>query len=149
MDVPPVGSLVVPAPSYRAAMGTGEGAALLTGLKRGSGNLYYPAPDRSFWVPMRSVRAIPAQVVGASTRERLLSELLLFLGAEECTIDAVGEHAMKLRAEGPALSKAQLEELRRRWGDRLWDYAIHPGSMRVLCFAAVLVPLPGPFREGR
>ena len=48
MEEPPVGSLVVPSPRYRGAMGLGEGAALLLALRRGSGKLFYAGHDRTY-----------------------------------------------------------------------------------------------------
>lgn len=149
METPPVGSLVVPSPRYRENMGTGEGAALLLALRRGSGNLFYAGTDRGFWVPMRDVRAIPPVAVPESCLERLLSDLLLHVRADECAIDAYGNGAMNLAIEIPALSSAQLAELRARLGPRLKDVRFEAGSMRAVMLRVDLVSLPEAAGAGR
>lgn len=149
MESPAVGSLVVPSPSYREALKTGEGAALLLGLRRGSGHLFYPATDRSFWIPMRDVRAIPAEAVPGDSLESLLSRLLLFLEAEECTVeDRVGD-TMNLVIEHPGASRERLRELAGLLGERLSDYAYEPGSMRAVVLRLALSSLPAAAGEGR
>lgn len=142
METPLVGSLVVPSPNYRATMGTGEGAAILLATLRGSGKLYYPGTDRTFWVPMREVRAIPSEAVPPDSLELFLSGLLRLLETEECTIDRVSEGAMTLVLDIPALSRDRLGELRRLVGDRLVNFALEPRSMRALQLELQLVSLP-------
>ena len=142
METPPVGSLVVPSPTYRATMDTGEGAALLLATLRGSGKLYYPSTDQTFWVPMRDVRAIPSKAVPADSLELFLSRLLRLLETEECTIDRVDGGTMTLALEIPSLSRGRLEELRGLVGDCLVNYAIEPRSMRALQMELQLVSLP-------
>jgi len=142
METPPVGSLVVPSPTYRATMKTGEGAALLLATLRGSGKLYYPATDQTFWVPMRDVRAIPSEAVPASSLELFLSRLLRLLETEECTIDRVGGGSMTLALEIPSLSRDRMGELRSLVGDGLVNYALEPRSMRALQLELQLASLP-------
>jgi hypothetical protein len=148
MDVPPVGSLVVPAPTYRDTMGTGEGAAVLMGLRRGSANLYYAASDRAYWVPTGKIRPIPPEAVPDDCRERLLSDLLLFLEADECVIDAADSDGMVLSIEAPAQSRERLRELESMLGERLADFEIAPGSMRALNLHLDLVSLPAASGAG-
>ncbi|MHC4819685.1 MAG: hypothetical protein ACYTF8_16695 [Planctomycetota bacterium] len=142
METPPIGSLVVPSPTYRATMQTGEGAAILLATLRGSGKLYYPGTDQTFWVPMREVRAIPAEAVPGDSLELFLSHLLGLLEAEECTIDRVDGSSMTLVLEIPALSQERLGELRDLVGDCLVTYALEPRSMRALQLELQLVSLP-------
>ena len=142
METPPVGSLVVPSPTYRATMETGEGAAILLATLRGSGKLYYPGTDRTFWVPMRDVRAIPAEAVPADSRELFLSSLLRLLETEECTIDRVEGGSMTLALEIPSMSRDRLAELRDLVGDGLVNYALEPRSMRALQLELQLASLP-------
>jgi hypothetical protein len=142
METPPVGSLVVPSPTFRAAMDTGEGAALLLATLRGSGRLYYPATDRTFWVPMREVRAIPSEAVPAASQELFLSNLLRLLETEECTIDRVDGGSMTLALEIPSLSRDRLGELIGLAGDCLVNYALEPRSMRALRLELQLAALP-------
>ena len=129
MASPPVGSLVVPSPQYRETMGTGEGAAVLLALRRGSGKLFYAAADCTYWVPMNAVRSIPAEAVPEESLERLLTEMLLFLGAEECEVEAFGDGRMELAVEAPALTREQLRELESRWSDRLENVDFAPRNM--------------------
>ena len=142
METPPVGSLVVPSPTYRATMKTGEGAAILLATLRGSGKLYYPGTDQTFWVPMREVRAIPDEAVPASSRELFLSNLLRLLETEECTIDRVEGGSMTLALEIPSMSRDRLAELRDLVGDGLVNYALEPRSMRALQLELQLASLP-------
>lgn len=142
MEAPRIGSLVVPSPTYRATMETGEGAAILLSTLRGSGKLYYPATDRTFWVPMRDVREIPTEAVPAGSRELFLSDLLQLLEAEECTIDRVEADSMTLVLEIPSFSEHRLGELRDLAGDCLGTYALEPRSMRAMQLELRLVSLP-------
>ncbi len=148
MEAPPVGSLVVPSPDFRSAMRTGEGAAILLALKRGSGNLYYPGTDRRYWVPMRDVRPIPPEAVSEASLERLLSDLLLSLEAEECVIHAKGPASLDVAVDHPGLSRDALHALEQRLGARLADYAYEPGSMRVATLRLSLVSLPAAADTG-
>ena len=142
METPLVGSLVVPSPTYRATMKTGEGAAILLATLRGSGKLYYPSTDQTFWVPAREVRAIPAEAVPTGSLEIFLSSLLRLLETEECTIDRVDGGSMTLALEIPSLSRDRLGELRDLVGARLVNYALEPRSMRALQLELQLVSLP-------
>jgi len=148
MQVPPVGSLVVPAPTYRETMGTGEGAAVLLALRRGSAHLYYPGQDCSHWVPTRHIRPIPADAVPADSLERFLHELLRFLEADECRVEEVGQDAMKLAVEGPGLNRARLAELERELGPRLADFAFEPRNMHAVLVRLDLVSLPASADTG-
>jgi hypothetical protein len=148
MEEIPVGSLVAPAPAYRAAMGTGEGAAILAGILRGSGRLYYPATDASFWVPLRLVRPIPPEALPDDSLERFLSRLLLSLEAEECVVERQPD-GLGLAVEVPRLGRATLEELEAWLGDRLRDLEILPASMRALTLKLDLVSLPRAAGAGR
>jgi hypothetical protein len=130
-------------------MKTGEGAAILLALRRGSGNLYYPGTDRSFWVPMADVRAIPREAVPEGSLEALLSGLLLFLDAEECVIDEGGAGAMRLTIDHAGSTRAQLRELETTLGARLEDYAYEPASMRCARLRLSLVSLPTAAGDGR
>jgi hypothetical protein len=138
----PVGALVVPAPGYREAMATGEGAALLLGLRRGSGHLYYCESDRAFWVPMRQVGVVPPEVVREGSRERLLSGLLLELEAEECTVEEVGPASITLVVETGSLGRDRLRGVEGALGDRLRSYAIEPGTMHSIMVRLELGGLP-------
>ena len=138
----PVGSLVAPSPAFRKAMGTGEGAAVLLSLRRGTGHLYYPGVDREFWVPLRDVRPIPPEVVPQASLERLLSDMLRALDADECLIEEVGENALTLLVEVDTLSGEQLDGLRASLGPRLRHHAVEPRSMRALHLRLELVSLP-------
>ncbi|MFQ5844151.1 MAG: hypothetical protein ACE5JG_04105 [Planctomycetota bacterium] len=148
METPPVGSLVVPAPEYRSAMGTGEGAALLVALRRGSGQLYYPAPGRMFWVSMRQVRRIPPEAVSAGCREAFLSELMLSLQAEECTVEEEGPDALELGVDVPGTSDRELAALTGRLGPRLESYRIAPRGLHAVTLHLRLVSLPEPDSRG-
>ena len=129
MVTPPVGSLVVPSPEYRETMGTGEGAAVLLALRRGSGKLFYAAIDQTYWVPMNSVRAIPAEAVPEESLERLLTDLLLFLETEECDIEAYDRQSMELAVEAPALSREGLQTLESRWSKQVQNVDFAPRNM--------------------
>lgn len=142
MDSPPVGSLVVPAPGFRSAMGTGEGAALLLAIRRGSGHLYYPSTGRGFWVPLRDVRAIPLEAVPASSVEALLSELLLYLGADEVDVNEGGGGRMELTVETSGISHARLRGLEASLGGRLEELSIEPGGRHAIVLRLRLVSLP-------
>jgi len=148
MEEIPVGSLVAPAPSYRAAMGTGEGAAILVAILRGSGRLYYPASDSTFWVPLRIVRTIPPEALPDSCLERFLSDLLLSLEAEECVAERQQE-GLGLAIEVPLLTRAALDGLKADLGDRLKDLEILPGSMRAITLKIEIVSLPPAAGAGR
>ncbi len=148
MDSPPVGSLVVPSPDYRQSMRTGEGAAILLALRRGSGNLYYPGTDRRYWVPMRDVRPIPPEAVPEASLERLLSGLFLSLDAEECVIHGAGQGSLEVTVDHPGLTRDGLRALEARLGSRLADFACEPGSMRVATLRLSLVSLPAAADTG-
>ena len=148
MKTPPVGSLVVPSPRYRETMGTGEAAAILMSLRRGSGNLYYAVSDQAYWVPLRQVRSIPADAVPEDCLEAVLSELLLFVRAEDCQIHEREGDSMYLTVESPGVSRDHLEELERGLGDRLDDFAIEPASMRALALHFHLIGLPDASSAG-
>jgi hypothetical protein len=148
MEEIPVGTLVAPSPSYRAAMGTGEGAAILAGVLRGSGRLYYPSSDASFWVPMRLIRPIPPEAVPEECLERILSRLLLSLEAEDCVVERQPE-GLGLAIELPRLSRAMAKELEGWLGDRLRGLEIVPASMRALTLKLDLVSLPPAAGAGR
>jgi len=148
MDIP-VGTLVAPSPRFRASMGTGEGAAVLIALRRGNGSLYYAADDRSFWVPMRDVRPIPPEVVPEASLERVLSDLILFVEADECTIDEAGEDGLMLALETPGVSRERFEGLRERLGASLADFAFEPRSMNAVKLRVALVDLPPAVGAGR
>ena len=149
METPPVGSLVVPSPSYRDTMETGEGAAVLLAILRGSGKLYYAGSDKTFWVPMRQVRPIPHEVVPPESLEIFLSDLLTFLEAEACTVEEVGRDTMQLALEIPALSRGRLHGLTEKLGSRLADFELEPRSMRALLLQMELVSLPRAADAGR
>jgi len=142
MDTPAVGALVVPAPRYRDSLGLGEGAAILMALRRGSGQLYYAQGDRSYWIPIRSVRAIPSEAVPAGCRERFLHELLVFLAAEEAALENRDGDRPTLCIETAGISRAQLTDLAARLGPRLVDYRVVPGSMRAVVLELDLTALP-------
>ena len=148
MDVPPVGSLVVPAPGFRETMGTGEGAAILLALRRGSAHLYYPGTDASYWVPTRNIRRIPRDAVAEQSLERFLTDLLLFLEADECRIDDAGDDTMKLAIESPGLTRARLRELEGDLGERLDDFAFEPRNMHAVLIRLRLVSLPASADTG-
>jgi len=148
MEEIPVGSLVAPAPSYRSAMETGEGAAILMAILRGSGRLYYPATDASFWVPLRLVSTIPPKALPDPCLETFLSDLFLSLEAEEC----VAEHlpgGLGLSIEMAGLTRAAVAELEARLGDRLKDLEIVPASMRSITLRLELGSLPPAAGAGR
>lgn len=148
MEDLPVGTLVAPAPSYRAAMGTGEGAAILAGMLRGSGRLYYASADTSFWVPVRLVAAIPPGALPDDCLERLLSQLLLSLEAEDCVFERQPD-GLGLAIELPRLSRAKVLEVEAWLGDRLRGLEIVPASMRALTLKLDLVSLPPAAGAGR
>ena len=148
MEEIPVGSLVAPAPAYRESMGTGEGAAILAGMLRGSGRLYYAATDSSFWVPLRLIRPIPPEALPEECLERFLSHLLLSLEAEECLFERQPD-GLGLAIEIPRLARAMIEELEGRLGERLRDLDILPASMRALTLKLDLVSLPRAAGAGK
>lgn len=148
MEEIPVGSLVAPAPPYRESMGTGEGAAILAGIVRGSARLYYPATDASFWVPLRLVHPIPPAALPEECLERFLSRLLFLLDAEECLVERQ-EGGLGLAIEIPLLTRAMTEELEGWLGGRLRDLEILPASMRALTLKLDLVSLPQAIGTGR
>ncbi|HEX5137781.1 MAG TPA: hypothetical protein VFY93_12460 [Planctomycetota bacterium] len=143
-----VGSLVAPAPSYRSAMGTGEGAAILMAILRGSGRLYYPATDSSFWVPLRLVREIPPEALPEECLETFLSRLFLSLAAEECVAERIPA-GLGLSIEMARLTRAAEAELEGRLGDRLIDLEIVPASMRSITLRLELGSLPPAAGAGR
>lgn len=149
MEDIPVGSLVAPAPSYRETMDTGEAAAVLMGVMRGTGRLYYAATDRTFWVPMRLVRPIPAPVLPDDCLERVLSHLLSSLGAEECTVERLGPGSLGLAVEIPRLTRGVLRDMEGWLGSRLKDVEIVPASMRAITLRLELASLPEAAGAGR
>ena len=148
MDAPPVGSLVVPSPKYRENMGTGDGAAVLLALCRGSGKLFYAAPDCTYWVPMNEVRGIPSEAVPEDTLERLLTDLLTFLDAEECEIETYEGGAMTLAVEAPFLTRLQLRQLEWRFRGRLESVDFGPRNMSRIMLHVHLVFLPAAAATG-
>jgi hypothetical protein len=148
MEEIPVGTLVAPAPAYREAMGTGEGAAILAGILRGSGRLYYPEVDSSFWVPLRLVRPVPPEALPADCLERFLSRLLLSLEAEECVVERQPD-GLGLAIELGRLSREMTEEIEGSLGDRLRGLEIVPASMRALTLKLDLVSLPQAAGAGK
>jgi len=149
MPTLPAGTLVVPSPSYRATMDTGEGAALLLGTLRGSGKLYYPSTDRTFWVPLRKVRPIPHEVVPEDSLERLLSDLVLILEAVEGSVTNVAGNTMALELEVPHFDCDRLVEITTLLGERLTGWVMEPGSMRALLLKLDLAGLPAAVGAGR
>jgi hypothetical protein len=145
---PPVGSLVVPSPRYRDTLATGEGAALLLGLRRGSGRLFYAGADKGYWVPTGELRAIPAEAVPEGCLERFLSGLLLFLRAEECSIDEYGEGLMEIGVEAPDLDAERHAELRERWAGHLDRLDFAPRNMSRILLRLRLSRLPEPAETG-
>ena len=139
---PAVGALVAPAPSYREAMGTGDGGAVLLATRRGSAQIYYAATDRMFWVPTRQLGEIPPEVLPEGCRERYLAELLTFMRADECILEAVEDDTMRLAIESPGLTSAELDQLRTDLGNRLVGFGFEPGSMRHVLVRLDLVSLP-------
>jgi hypothetical protein len=148
MEEIPVGTLVAPAPSYREAMGTGEGAAILAAILRGSGRLYYAATDASYWVPLRLVRPIPPEALPEECLERFLSRLLLSVGAEECLVERQPD-GLGLAVEIPRLGRPMQADLEGWLGARLKDIEIVPASMRALTLKLDLVSLPPAAGAGR
>jgi len=149
MDDTPVGSLVAPAPSYRETMDTGEAAAVLMGVMRGNGRLYYAATDQTFWVPMRLVRPIPASVLPDDCLEQVLSRLLSSVDAEECTVERLGPDSLGLAIEIPRLTRGALRDLENWLGDRLREMEIVPASMRAVTLRLELASLPAAAGAGR
>jgi hypothetical protein len=149
MEEIPVGSLVAPAPAYRDAMGTGEGAAILAAILRGNARIYYASTDCSFWVPLRLVRPIPPEALPEDCLERFLSRLLASLGAEECLIERLEDNGLGLAIEVPRLTRAMTEELEASLGGRLRDVEILPASMHALTVKLDLVSLPPAAGAGR
>jgi hypothetical protein len=141
------GDLVAPSPDYRASMGTGEGAAVLMGVLRGSARLYYPATDQSYWVPLRLVRPIPPEVLPPECLERYLADLLHFLDADECVVERLSSGTLGLSIEVPRLTRAQLDQLGGRPGLR--DLEVTPASMRGLTLKLDLGSLPAAAGGGR
>ena len=129
METPRIGALVVPSPEFRETMGTGEGAAVLLAHRRGSGKLFYARVDRSYWVPMNSVREIPIEAVAEDSLERLLTDILLFLQAEECDIEAFSGDGMELAVEAPALTREGLRMLESIWSEQVKNVDFVPRSM--------------------
>lgn len=148
MEEIPVGSLVAPAPSYRSAMGTGEGAAILMAILRGSGRLYYPATDASFWVPLRLVREIPPEALPDDCLETFLSRLLRTLDAEECVAERLAG-GLGLSIEVARVTRATAAELEKGLGERLRDLEIAPASMRSVTLKLELGSLPPAAGAGR
>ncbi len=148
METPPVGSLVVPSPKFRETMGTGEGAALLLALSRGSGRLFYAATDTGYWVQMNEVRAIPREAVPDGCLEALLTDLLLFVGAEECSIDDYAGDSMELAVETAQLTRAQLAELETRFAEQVQSIDFAPRNMSRILLRIHLLFLPAPARTG-
>ena len=148
METPPVGSLVVPSPKFRETMGTGEGAALLLALRHGSGRLFYAAADTGYWIPMNEVRAIPREAVPDGCLETLLTDLLLFVGAEECSIDAYTGDSMELAVETAQLTRAQLAELETRFAEQVQSVDFAPRNMSRILLRINLLFLPGPAGTG-
>ena len=146
MAVPVVGSLVVPSPRYRSQMATGEGAAVLFGVRRSSGHLFFPGTDREFWVPTRQIGGIPPEAVPERSQESFLSRLLLFLSAEECTLLEYGGDSAELEITYPGMDRNTLLKLISMLGDTLVDYAIKPGSMQLALIELRLANLPAPAR---
>ena len=146
MDNPPVGSLVVPSPRYRETMGTGEGAALLLGLRRGSGQLFYFGKDAAYWVPMNDVRAIPRIAVPRHCLEGLLSDVLLLVGAEACQVEqfSTEERRMELSVEAPELEQDRRRRLEWRLRGRLDSLDVAPRNMSRITVRLRLVHLPAP-----
>ncbi|MHC4959175.1 MAG: hypothetical protein ACYTGN_12470 [Planctomycetota bacterium] len=148
MQPPPVGSLVVPSPRYRETLATGEGAALLVGLRRGSGQLFYADADKGYWVPTSELRAIPAEAVPDGCLERFLSDVLLFLRAEECAVDAYAPGSMELAVEAPDLDAERHATLQERWGDHLERLDFAPRNMSRILLRLRLSRLPAPAAAG-
>lgn len=148
MEAPPVGSLVVPSPRYRETMGTGEGAAVLLAVRRGSGRLFYAGQDTSYWVPTNEVRAIPREAVPDDSLEALLTDLLLFVGAEECSVEAYADNAMELAVETAQLTRTQLAELETRFAKQVRSVDFAPRNMSRILLRINLLSLPGPAGTG-
>jgi len=148
MDAPPVGSLVVPSPKYRETMGTGEGAAVLLARRRGSGKLFYAGADRTYWVPMSEVRGIPPEAVADDTLERLLTDLLTFVDAEECEVESYEGSTMTLAIEAPSLTRLQLRQLEWRFRGRLENVDFGPRNMSRIMLHVRLVFLPAAAATG-
>jgi len=144
MSFPVVGSLVVPAPTYREAMETGEGAAILLEVRRSSGHLFYPGTDSEYWVPTRQIAAIPPEAVAPDSQERFLADLLLFLQTEACTLVEYDSTNATLEITYPGMDRAKLLELIEMLGPTLADYAVKPGSMHVALLELQLKNLPAP-----
>ena len=148
MDTPLIGSLVVASPKYRDTMGTGEGAAILLALRRGSGKLFYPDRDRTFWVPTNEVRAIPAAAVPEDSLERLLSDLLLFLNAEESNLEAYEGDRATIAIETAELTGRKLRELRWLYRGRIVEVDFSPRNMSRITLMIRLAHLPAPAGAG-
>ena len=125
-------------------MSTGEGAAVLFGVRRSSGHLFYPGTDREFWVPTRQIGEIPAEAVPAESQEAYFSRVLLFLRTEECTLLEYGEGRAELEITYPGIDRNELLKLISMLGDTLVDYSIKPGSMQVALLELHLANLPAP-----
>ncbi len=139
---PAVGALVAPTPKYRATMGTGDGGAVLLATRRGSGQIYYVGTDHMYWVPTRQLGEIPPEVLPDGSRERLLSDILLFLRADECVLDAVDGDKMDISVESPGVTGEAFDQLRADLGPRLARFAFEAGSMRHVLIRLELVSLP-------
>lgn len=149
METPPVGSLVVPAPRFREQMRTGEGAAILLAILRSSGHLWYASTDLGYHVPLKDVRPIPADAVPGQSREALLSGLILWLGAEECSLEPHGGDALDLTLDIPRLPADRVDELRARLGERLLEFSVEPGGRHAITLSLRLVRLPPSHGAGR
>jgi hypothetical protein len=117
-------------------------------ILRGSGRLYYPATDASFWVPLRLVREIPPDALPADSLESFLSGLLLSLGAEECVAERTAG-GMGLSIEVAGVTRATAARLERELGERLRDIEIVPASMRSVTLKLELGSLPPAAGAGR
>jgi hypothetical protein len=117
-------------------------------ILRGSGRLYYPATDASFWVPLRLVREIPPEAVPEECLETFLSKLFLSLGAEECIAERLPD-GFGLSIEMARLTRAAATELEARLGDRLRELEVAPASMRSITLKLELGSLPPAAGAGR
>lgn len=126
---PGFGDLVVCVdPSLDAAFHLGGKVGIVAERRKRDAQVLFTSPDRSVWLPLRSVRAASAEEKAASELAAA-SDLARTLSATTLEISAPEAGRLRLVMRHGALTPDRIDQLREEMGASLVAWKIRPGSM--------------------
>lgn len=140
-----VGDLVVCASrSYRAQIELDLDVGLFLCDRRRDGQVMFPGPGRTIWVPKRYLRAVPAddpRIVPPPAWLVVVNRAMRLLDAIDVKIEDDESNQLEVRIGCPGLDAALLARLEELLGRAARGLRIRPGSMsRVLVVFPAIDP---------